>query len=408
MLETKPYNSAKKIITYSAGLLLLVFVFGGGYFLGIWQQAHITPLAEIKRIINKSTTSDVASGVDFNLFWDAWEKIKQKSYYQPVDETRMYYGAMSGLAASVNDPYTVYFDPDTNQKFSDEINGQIYGVGLELGIKNNILTVIAPIANTPAAHAGIEAGDNIVAINKLDTSGMQVDYAVSLIRGEVDTNVELTIKKASTGEFKDITLTRALIKVDSVDAKMLGELGYLKISHFNSDTDVLFNTAVAEVLQQNPKGIILDLRNNPGGYLDKAIDIASEFIDSGIVVIEKNAANEEKKYYAQGDARLKGLPLIVLVNQGSASAAEIVAGALKDYKLGTVVGETTFGKGVVQDLIPFADGSSLKITVAEWLTPLGTSIDKIGIVPDEVVSLSEEDYNNDRDPQLERAQELLK
>jgi len=363
-------------------------------------------------ILNKyevKKSEKAARDIDFNLFWDAWDVIKDK-YVDAgqLKEKEMFYGALRGLVASTGDPYTVFMNPVISKGFADDLKGTFEGIGAEIGIKGNMLTVIAPLTDMPAQKAGLRSGDQIIAINGEGTSGISLDGAVNQIRGPKGTEVTLTIWRDSFDEPTDFTITRGKIIVKSVKWEINNDdIMVIEISHFNSDTEGLFDRAVRETIKENPKGVILDLRNDPGGYLNTAIEVASEWIEEGPVVIEKFSENDKNEYLARGRARLKDYPTVVLVNQGSASASEIVAGALKDYELATIVGMPTFGKGSVQEMVNLQDGSSIKITVAKWLTPEGVNISAEGIKPDEEIDLTKEDYDEDRDPQLEKAIEIL-
>lgn len=362
---------------------------------------------------------DIRTPVDFKEFWDLWRQLKQRYHTQPVSDQALFYGAMSGMAASLGDPYTVFFEPKSAADFSDALQGKFEGIGAEIGIKDEQLQVIAPLPNSPADKAGLMAGDAILEIDKRDTNNMSVDRAVSLIRGPKGTVVTLTIgrmtkekdakgKDKPSATTKQIPITRDTIVVKSTNVKYVRDgVAVIEINHFNADTSDLFAQAVTEVLSKDPKGIVLDMRNDPGGYLDKAIDVASAWVGERVVVQEKQQGKITGQYDGTSVARLKGIPTVVLVNGGSASAAEIVAGALQDYGVAKLVGTKTFGKGSVQDYSEFPDKSSIKITIAEWLTPKGRSINKIGITPDVTVDKTEADYNDNRDPQLDKALEIL-
>ena len=363
-------------------------------------------------ILNKYETNNrdnASSDVDFNLFWDVWDTVKSKYVdSDQLKEKEMFYGALRGLVASTGDPYTVFMNPVISKDFADDLKGTFEGIGAEVGIKGNILTIIAPLTDMPAQKAGLRSGDKILAIDGEDTSNFTLDGAVNKIRGEEGTNVVLTIWREGFEETTDFTVIRDKIIVKSVKWAMNDDnMMVIEISHFNSDTKDLFGRAVQDIIKENPKGIILDLRNDPGGYLDTAIEIASEWIENDIVVIEKFSEENKNEYLSRGRARLKDFKTVVLVNQGSASASEIVAGALKDHELATIVGMQTFGKGSVQELVNLKDGSSVKITVAKWLTPNGTSISEEGIKPDEEVDLTKEDYDADKDPQMDKAIEII-
>ena len=299
-------------------------------------------------------------------------------------------------------------DPKIAKEFSNDLAGTFEGIGAELGKKNDIITIVAPLAGMPAEKAGLQAGDQIYAVDGESTAGLTIDEVVNKIRGPKGTKVTLTIFRKGFEKTEDITIIREMIIVKSVKTKISEDgIFIITITNFNDDTSDLFKQAVAEAVSKNPKGIILDLRNNPGGYLETAIDVASEWIDEGIIVSEQFSQEKKNEYKNRGLARLKNFPTVVLVNQGSASASEIVAGALKDYGKATIVGMKTFGKGSVQTLEDMDDGSSIKITVAKWLTPKGYNINDQGITPDIQIDLTLEDYNADKDPQINKAIEIL-
>lgn len=320
------------------------------------------------------------------------------------------------MVASLGDPYTVYLDKKSNQQLSDQLKGKLSGIGIEVGIKNNHLTVIAPIEGTPAVKAGLKAGDIIAAIDGQDTTNMTIDEAVTKIRGQKDTSVKLGVVRAGA-EPKEYTITRADITVPSVKSEMKpGQIGYIKISEFGQDTTVDVQNAVTSLKNQGAKAVIVDVRDNPGGYLDGAVKISSQFMSSGTVVEERSRTGENKKLTALIGGQMTNIPVIMLVNGGSASASEIMAGALHDNDRATLVGEKTFGKGSVQEIICLSGYSlsntcnedALKVTVAHWFTPNGINISKEGIKPDVEVKLTIEDANAGRDPQLDKALELAK
>lgn len=360
-----------------------------------------------------------ATNVNFDQFWDLWELLETKYYNQPLDEQKMLYGAMQGLASATEDPYTVFFEPKIAEEFSDSLNGKFEGIGAEIGIKDDQLQVIAPLPDSPAENAGVIAGDAILLINGTSTDAMTVDQAVSLIRGDKGTKVVLTLgrftvtkdkngKEVKTPKSVDITIVRDTIVVKSVKLSYPKDgIALITVTNFNSDTADLFAKAVDEATGKNIKGVILDLRNDPGGFLDRATAVAGEWVGNQPVVSERRQGKIVDEFNGTGSGKLHGIPTIVLVNEGSASASEIVAGALQDYGEATLVGKKTFGKGSVQDYTELQNGAAVKITVAEWLTPKGRSINKIGIEPDVVVDRTEEDYHADRDPQLQKAIDLL-
>lgn len=347
--------------------------------------------------------------VDFNLFWQVWQTLKKKYYKQPVLDTQLFYGSLAGMASSLGDPYTNFFDPELTKKFQEELSGTFEGIGAEIGIKKGQLMIISPLPGTPAERAGLKPKDFILMIDDRDTTGMSVEQAVSLIRGPKNTKVKLKIWRKEWESPKDIEIIRDEIHVESIRYQMLkNNVAYIKIIQFNGETSLKFATALQELLKNNPKGFIIDLRGNPGGYFDSAIDIASYWIPTGqTVVIQKSQNQTEDKFFSKKNGFLNSFPTVVLIDGSTASAAEILAGALQDYGYAKLVGETSFGKGSVQDYEILPDGSSLKITIAEWVTPKGRSINQDGISPDIKIELTKEDYEADRDPQLEAALKIF-
>ncbi len=344
---------------------------------------------------------------NFSLFWNVWNDVHQK-YAGKINDQQLVYGAISGMVNGLGDPYTVFMNPSDAKQFSQDIQGQFYGIGVEIGVQNSTLVVISPLDGSPAQKAGIKAGDTIVKINGQDVSNMTLDQAVAAIRGQKGTTVKLTILPKGASSTSDVSIVRGLIEVKSVNWSIKnGNIGYVRISQFSDDTVSLMQQALNSFKKQNVKGVILDLRDNPGGYLTGAQDVASMFISKGIVVSEKDKQGQVTSLFATGNVILPQTPLVVLVNGGSASAAEIVSGAIQDDKRGTLVGEKTFGKGSVQDVLDLVGGSSLKVTIAHWLTPKGHMIDKKGIEPDVIVPLSSADAAAGKDPQLDKAISIL-
>lgn len=330
--------------------------------------------------------------------------LLQRNFDGNIDQSKLLDGARAGLVASAGDPYTVYLSAKEARALSDDLNGQLSGIGAEIGIKNNFVTVVSPIDDTPAARAGLKAQDIIARINDEDTSGMNVETAVGKIRGKAGTDVKLKLVRGNLPPI-DVTITRADITVKSVKSEMKpGNIGYIEISRFGPDTSSLVERAASELKSQGAKKVILDLRNNPGGYLESGVAVASQFLPKGKLIVEqrRNGRSIEKQSAYDG-GNLIGLPTIVLVNAGSASAAEIVAGALHDNQAASLYGEKTFGKGSVQEIKTLPGGAELKVTVAHWYTPGGININKEGIKPDTEVKQTPEDYNANRDPQLDAA-----
>jgi carboxyl-terminal processing protease len=428
--EEKKHSVLKKV---AVGVLAVVLVLAG-FGVGIYSVGKSEVVKELAKkevvyagkILGKYGQGRVdllTQDINFDLFWNVWDVLeKQYVSKDKINEKELFYGAVSGMVDAVGDPYTVFMDPKMAEEFAESLSGTFEGIGAEIGIRDEILTIIAPLPDTPAQKSGLQAGDKIYAIDGESTAGISIDEAVSKIRGPKDTNVILTISRDGFDEARDITITRGTIVVKSVETLLKdGETGevkaektkdsdtfVIKVTNFNDDTSALFNQAVEDIIKTNPKGIILDLRNNPGGYLDTAVEMASEWIEEGVIVTEEFSAENKNEFQARGRARLKDYKTIVLVNQGSASASEIVAGALQDKGKATIVGMKTFGKGSVQTLESFSDGSSVKITVAKWLTPNGNYINEQGIKPDVEIDMTAEDYEAGKDPQMEKAIELLR
>jgi carboxyl-terminal processing protease len=345
---------------------------------------------------------------DQDMFWHVWATIKKNYVNQPVEDKDLFYGALKGLVMGLDDPYSTFLEPEMAKEFLESMSGSFEGVGMEIGIKDGRLTVVAPLPHTPAFRAGLRAGDKIFAINGKDTSTMNLDEAVHLIRGPKGTPVVLTIWHPGENATEEVSIIRDVINIKTVSWELKeNQIAYLSITHFNEETWSEFKDIAQVIVRADPQGLIVDLRNNPGGYLDTAVKIAGYWIADEVAVFSKDSSGKETEYHASGKGELSHLPTIVLVNQGSASASEILAGALQDYDHAVILGEQTFGKGSVQELESLFDGSALKLTVANWYTPLGRFISEEGIVPDIKVELTEEDFINEQDPQLERAQSIL-
>lgn len=403
-LRTKKW---RRVVNIGSIIILVVFSYGLG-----WAVGHGNLQIEKGRyipVINKESKG--TSDINFGMFWKAWDFVDNEFAGGKVDHLKMLYGAISGMLNSLEDPYTAFMTPEEAKKFDEELSGSISGIGAEVGIKENKLQIIAPIKDSPAEKAGLKAGDLILKINDEETVNMSLEEAVSKIRGEKGTIVNLTISRASFTEPREFKIERAIIEIKSVTWEMKDSgIAYVQISRFSSDTSSRLREAASEILASGTKGVILDLRNNPGGYLDSAIDVASEFLDRGTVVIEKRKNGEETKWDVEDKGKLtdKNIHIVVLVNKGSASASEIVAGAIQDAKRGILIGETTFGKGLVQEIKDLGGGASMRITIATWYTPNGRSINEQGLSPDTEIKLTDEDFNAGRDPQFDKALQYLK
>ncbi|MEK7076452.1 MAG: S41 family peptidase [Patescibacteria group bacterium] len=397
-------------------IVSLALGFTGGFWLRDLNTAN--SLNAVKNLINPD--SGKPENVDFSLFWKVYSDLTAKYVDKgKVDPQKVLYGAINGLVNSVGDPYTVFFEPVVSKKFQEEISGSFGGVGIEIGKRNNILTVIAPIKDTPAFKAGIKAGDKILKIDSKPTADLSIEEAVNLIRGKKGTRVVLTIQNSST---RDVELIRDAIKIPTIDWKLVEQgnkkIAYMQIYSFNQTVDSEFKKASEEILKSNANALIIDLRNNPGGLLDSAINLAGWFLDKNqIVVSEVFRDGTKNEFRSDGNASLKKYPTIILMNGGSASASEILAGALHDNRNIKIVGEKSFGKGSVQELQNYGDGSSLKVTIAKWLTPAGISISDKGIEADIEIKFKEEDLKEEgkieigtpgKDAQLDKALEIVK
>lgn len=350
--------------------------------------------------------------VDFDLFWRAWNLLEEKYVdAEDLDANTMLYGAIQGMLMSTGDPYTTFFDPKANEQFKEDISGSFEGIGAEVGVRDQLLTIIAPLEGSPAQLAGLRAGDKVLKIDGEEAGLMTLEEAVSRMRGERGTIVVLTVFREGEEETLDITITRDFIEVESVEIEYPKEnIAHIKILRFGEDTMENFSRIAYELEKKEVEGIIVDVRNNPGGYLDAVIQMSGLLLPKGdTVVIEEDHSGEQHRIKAVGGNGLKNVPTVVLINEGSASASEILAGALRDNRDNvTLVGKQTFGKGSVQEFHPLPQGTAVKITVAKWLTPNGHQINEEGIVPDIEVDRTQEDYDNDTDPQLKRALEVLR
>ncbi|MCE9549159.1 S41 family peptidase [Candidatus Nomurabacteria bacterium] len=396
-----------KIKNILVKVLTVAIIFSAGIYIGFNKQTEIIKAAGV----NKEAFSE--EEIDLSAFWKAWELIDEK--YPDADKTgeqERIYGAISGLLDSLDDPYSVFLPPDEAKTFKDDIAGNFVGVGIEVALKDKILTVIAPLKNTPADRAGIQAGDKIVKIDGTSTTGLTIEKSVKLMRGEKGTPVVLTIEHEGEEDSKDITIIRDTITMPTLDAEVRSDgIFVIKLYTFSANSTGLFRNAIKQFVNTRSDKLVIDLRGNPGGYLSASVDMASWFLPGGqTVVIEDRGQGEEQKSFRSKGYNLfnENLKLVILIDDGSASASEILAGALQDYKKAKLVGEQSFGKGSVQEVIPMSQGSVIKITIAKWLTPNGVSISEKGLTPDYVVPLTAEDKKNKKDPQMDKAVELLK
>ena len=390
----------------------ILALLGSGFFLGFNLGKKTSKIINVRGIAN----IDNKTSADFGIFWETWSAIHQNYLRDSeVPEKERVYGAVQGLVRSLGDPYSEFFKPEDAKKFEEDISGSFGGIGAEIGSRDGFIVIVSPLKNSPAERAGLKPGDKILMINSTSTEGMSVVEAVKLIRGEVGTEVKLTILREKEEKPKEIKIIREIIQVPTLDYEVKDGILIVKLYSFNTNAEELFYKAVVDgFLRQKAQGLVLDLRNNPGGFLDVAVDLAGWFLKKGTLVVkevtrEKN--NGENNHLAMGNGALKDIPVVVLVNKGSASASEILAGALQIQRGVKIVGEETFGKGTVQRLIKLSDGSSLKITVANWVLPNGQILEGNGLKPDiEVKTNNEEQDNKDtkNDPQLQKALEVVK
>ena len=383
MEETKKAKFSRSLIVGS--LILGVFVSGVLTGTSYGMRALLrgespSPVNAVTHLFSPAKNTEVS----FDQFWEVWKKIQEKYVYKPVADADLFYGSMIGLVQSLGDPYSVYMPPAKAEEFRQDLSGEFCGIGAEVGLRDGKITVIAPLPKSPAEKAGLRAGDVIILVDGNDVSGKGIDEVIGEIRGRKGTAVALTVLKVGATNPTEIKIIRDVITVPTVTWSMKdGAIAYLRVSYFNDTTWSEFDKIVKEITDKNPKGIVLDLRSNPGGYLDTSVKVASEWVNSGVIVYEKLNDGYRDQYTAEsGKHRFVGIPTIILVDEGTASGAEIVSGALQDYGVAQLVGNKTFGKGSVQDFEYFPDGSALKLTIAEWLTPHERQINKLGIEPD--------------------------
>ncbi len=391
-----------KILIRVLAIVVVVGVIGGsGYFLGFKLGKQ-----QSEAVIIYRDTPEIDA--DFSLFWEAWKALKKQHYKSDqVTDLDLLYGAIRGLASAFKDPYTVLLTPEQAKILSEDLRGSFGGVGIEIGIREHQLTIIAPLSGTPADRAGLRSNDKIVEIDGESTRGITLEEAVRKIRGPKGEAVVLTIMREGWSSPKKFPIIRDTIIIPTLDWEMKDKAAYIRLKSFNQKAYRKFYQAARAITSKQPKGIILDLRNNPGGYLETSVDLAGFFLEkNSLVVKERFSDKHEQEFRTSREPILKDYPLVVLINQGSASASEILAGALRDHHRAKLVGEKTFGKGTVQQ-IRSLDESKLKISVAEWILPSGECINEKGIVPDIEVKLTEKDIKQNKDPQLDKAIEIL-
>lgn len=413
-VDTKQFTNL--LLLFSVG----VFLFGSGYKYAEWQIRENARSQGAGTIFNakNSTAKQDGEPIDFSLFWEAWEKVETKYIDKSkVDPQKMYYGAIKGMVASIDDPYTFFLTPEEQKQSKDDLGGKFQGIGAQLGLKEGRIVVIAPLKDSPAERAGVRAGDFILKVDGEETKDWTLTQAVSKIRGPENTEVVLTLFRA--GKELETPITRQEIKVPSLELSYEtldgSTVAYVKLNQFGDSTNSEWDKATREIADRyrkgTVKGLVLDVRSNPGGYLDSAVHIASEFVPRGTLIVKQETTNSNDRVYnAQRTGVFQDIPAVVIINQGSASASEILAGALRDHKRATLLGEKSFGKGSVQEALDLSDGAGLHVTISKWILPNGDWINGKGIEP-EIVVTNELDTENtttkETDEQLEKAIETV-
>ncbi len=420
-------KSNKSSISWLFKIALIFFIFSMGYRLGEIQSLKSSPLERLIPSVKSSETSKPSTkeqskldqndkDVNFNLYWEAWELFDKNFVDRTKLETKkMFYNSIKGMVQAGEDPYTFFLTPDENQQSKDSLGGKFEGIGAQLGTKDGRIVVIAPIKNSPALRAGILAGDVILKVDGKDVKGQNITQVVSIIRGPAGTKVVLTIERKSKEQ--EIAIIRSEIKVEAIETTYTDKIAHVKLQQFGTTVKAEWDKTADELKQKYAngeiKGMILDLRSNPGGLLDACVYISSDFLPRGSLVVKQVGINETIEYKATNQSRLPEIPVVVLIDKGSASASEILAGALQDHKRAKLVGEKSFGKGSVQGTYDLSDGSGMHVTVAKWILPDGNWIHGKGIEPDVKVENPEGDIKNTvdlekNDKQLQKAMEMLK
>lgn len=400
--------------------LIISLIFCGLFFLlGVsFGQSHpdssLSDQTEDLNIVNNDA-ADTSDIIDMAPFWKVWRLLDEK-YVATKEATTTtsqdrVWGAIQGLTGTLNDPYTVFMPPEDSKEFNENINGNFEGVGMEIGIKDGVLSVISPLKESPAEKAGIKAGDKILTIDGQPASELSTDKAVKLIRGPQGTKVKITVLRNGDAKPLSFEIERAVINIPSTKTEIKDDVFVISLYNFYSQSSIQFNNALKEFIGSKKHKLILDLRNNPGGYLEASINMASWFLPLGKPIVRENFGDRQDEivHRSKGfDIFTDKLQMIILVNGGSASASEILAGALQEHGIAKLVGTKTYGKGSVQELLSITKDTSLKVTIAKWLTPNGKSISEGGLIPDYEVKVTEEDIKAEKDPQMDKALELLK
>jgi carboxyl-terminal processing protease len=391
----------KWVLTTLIAILAAATVFAAGFGIGRYVMPSGEHLAEGVAAEHEE---------QFRVFWEAWRLVEDRFYSQEgLDYQEMTYGAVRGMVASLGDPHTAFLTPAQADMFSQDLQGSFGGIGVTIGTTDDgYLQVVSLIAGGPAEKSTLKPGDAILEVDGASVKGMDMMQAISLIRGPAGTTVSLLVRHVKDGASEEIALTRAIIQTPTIESRMLDSgIAYLRLWEFNDRAADLTHERLESLLQTQPRGLILDLRGNPGGYLHIVEKIANEFIADGLIVLERSSDGQETRHEASGRGIATEIPLVVLVNGDSASASEILAGAVQDYKRGILIGQRTYGKGSVQVTERLSDRSALAVTIRRWYTPADRAIDGTGLTPDIEVEITQADYEAQRDPQLDRAESYL-
>ncbi|MEX0930793.1 MAG: S41 family peptidase [Candidatus Paceibacterota bacterium] len=413
-VEKKPRTRDNGLLGIGLAIVLASAAFFSGLQIGGGINSESQTGASFFSFLSASAPSE--EEVEMDEFWRVWELLDEKfvssTTTDAVSNEDKLNGAIKGLVGSYGDPYTVFLPPDDANQFEEDISGNFGGVGMEVGLRGSVVTVISPLPETPADRAGIIAGDVIVSIDDTSTKDMTIDEAVKLIRGEKGTEVTLELFREGEDELIKVSVVRDTISIPTVDSEQIGDIFIIRLYSFNALAEMKMQEELRNFIQSDANKLILDLRGNPGGFLQSAVSIASYFLPTGKVIVRENfgEGKEEQLYRSRGKVIHEFTPdtMVVLINQGSASASEILAGALKEHDIATLIGETTFGKGSVQELVNLPQGSSLKVTIARWLTPEGVSFSNGGLEPTRRVPRTPQQMMEDEDPQQEAALEWLR
>jgi carboxyl-terminal processing protease len=405
----------KAVLKLMVMVMLVTLVVAGAFSAGYLARAAQMPggpLAVASPLQQGSQTPATNQNVPpgFDVFWEAWAFVQQQFYGDVPTEQDRVYGAVRGMVETYGDENTAFIEPSRAAIFREDVSGSFEGIGAAVRMDELGRLVIAePFTGQPAAEAGLLRGDAVLAVDGTSLQGLSLYEAIGLIRGPAGTSVVLTISRENVDQPFDVTVNRARIEIEVVSSERLpNDIGYVQLTDFSRGATGKLAKAIQDLQAQGQlKGLVLDLRNNPGGLLDESILVGSQFINEGVITIERLKGDQEQKFEAQPGGVAPDVPLVVLVNRGSASASEIVAGAIKENNRGTILGEQTFGKGTVQIPHTLSDGSELRVTIAEWLTPTGQQISGEGIVPDIYVERTQQDFVEGRDPQLDRAVQYL-